>query len=133
MSLGKRLSIGALGHIPANFIVRPYVPQLELLERADLFITHAGVNSVHQALYYGMPLLFVPQQLEQALVAARITELGAGLVLRKPSVAVLRSMAGRLLGDANYRLRAAALGADLRAAGGVKRAANEVEAFAGRT
>ena len=129
MSMGKRLSIEALGDIPANFIIRSYVPQTEILKRTDLFITHGGVNSVHQGLYYGVPLLLVPQQLEQALVAARIAELGAGVVLRKPSQANLRSMAGHLLSDRSYRLRASALSEDLTAAGGVGRAADEIEAL----
>lgn len=132
MSLGKRLSLNELGHIPANFVVRPYVPQSEVLMRADLFITHGGVNSVHQALYNGVPMLFVPQQVEQALVAARIAELGAGLVIRKPTVAALQSMAGRVLGESSYRLQAAALGANLRDAGGIKRAADEIESFNSR-
>ena len=131
MSLGKRLSLEALGTIPANYIVRPYVPQSEVLKRADLFITHGGVNSVHQALYHGVPLLFIPQQMEQALVAARIAELGAGYLIRKPSMSNLQLTTSRLLGDSSYRLNAAALGADLKAAGGVKRAADAVTAFEG--
>lgn len=129
ISLGKRLSIEALGEIPTNFIIRPYVPQLAILERSDLFITHGGVNSVHQALYHGVPLLMVPQQLEQALVAARLAELGAGLVQRKPSAARLRATADRLLEDSSYRQRAKTLGEDLRAAGGVGRAAEAIEAL----
>ena len=127
MSVGKRLSIEALGDIPPNFIVRSYVPQLEILKRTDLFITHGGANSVHQGLYYGVPLLLVPQQLEQAMVAARMAELGVGAVLRKPTAASLQSMAGRLLNDKSYRLQAVALSQDLAAAGGVGRAADEIE------
>jgi len=129
MSLGKRLSLEALGNIPANFIVRSYVPQSEVLKRADLFITHGGVNSVHQALYHGVPLLFFPQQVEQALVAARIAELGAGYLVRKPSASTLRSTTSLLLGNSSYRQQAAALGANLRAAGGVQIAADAIISF----
>jgi len=129
MSLGKRLSPEALGNIPANFIVRPYVPQSEVLKRADLFITHGGVNSVHQALYHGVPLLFFPQQVEQALVAARIAELGAGYLVRKPSVSAMRSAATLLLSDKSYRRQATTLGASLKAAGGVQKAADAIAAF----
>ncbi len=129
MSLGRRLSIESLGEIPPNFIVRAYVPQLAVLERSDLYITHGGVNSTHQALYYGIPLLLVPQQLEQAAVAVRLVELGAGLRLRKPTAAKLRSMASRLLDDKAFRLQAEVLGTALKEAGGVTRAADEIEAF----
>jgi MGT family glycosyltransferase len=130
MSLGNRLSPESLGNIPANFIVRSYVPQLEVLKRADLFINHGGVNSVHQALYYGVPLLFFPQQVEQALVAARIAELGAGYLVQKQSVSTLRAAANRLLNDDSYRRQAAALGASLKEAGGVQRAADAIASFA---
>ena len=71
LSIGQRVDVAALRPIPHNIIVRPHVPQLPLLERADLFITHAGMNSINEGLYYNVPLLLVPQQLEQALVAQR--------------------------------------------------------------
>ncbi|MDG0791547.1 hypothetical protein OMP38_12195 [Cohnella ginsengisoli] len=67
--------------MPAHFIVRPYVPQLEMLRRADVFITHAGMNSVHEGLWHGVPLLMVSMGPDQPAVAARIKALGAGLRL----------------------------------------------------
>lgn len=127
MSLENRLSPKTLGDIPANFIVRDYVPQIEILKRADLFITHGGVNSVHQALYYGVPLLFLPQQVEQAMVAARIAELGAGHLARKASAFTLRLKAALLLEDTSYRVQANALSAGMRSAGGVKKAADAID------
>lgn len=127
LSLGNGLSPETLGDIPANFIVRAFVPQIEILKRADLFITHGGVNSVHQALYYGVPQLFFPQQVEQAAVAARIAELGAGILARQASASTLRSKAALLLGDSSYRVQAGALGSGLRGAGGVKKAADAIE------
>jgi MGT family glycosyltransferase len=129
MSLGRRLSVEALGKIPENFIVRSYVPQLAVLQRSDLYITHSGVNSTHQALYFGVPLLLVPQQLEQAAVAVRLAELGAGLMLRKPTAAKLQTMASRLLNDGAYRSQAEALSVALKDAGGVTRAVDEIESF----
>ncbi len=131
MSLGRRLSVEALGKIPENFIVRSYVPQLAVLQRSDLYITHSGVNSTHQALYFGVPLLLVPQQLEQAAVAVRLAELGAGLMLRKPTAAKLQTMASRLLNDGAYRSQAEALSVALKDAGGVTRAVDEIESFVG--
>jgi len=122
-----------LDPLPNNVIARPYVPQLEILERASLFITHAGANSVHEGLYYGVPLLLAPQQLEQAMVAARVAELGAGIVLPTSVTAEeLQSLAGRVLGESTFRERAEALGATLRAAGGVTRAADAILAASRR-
>ena len=81
MSIGDKVQRESLGSIPSNFIVRPFNPQLEILQHSALFITHAGMNSVHEGLYYDVPLLLAPQQAEQTFVALRIQELGAGLRL----------------------------------------------------
>lgn len=132
ISLGSQVAPASLGHLPPNIIARAYVPQLDILQRAALFITHAGANSVNEGLYYSVPLLLAPQQVEQAMVAARVAELGAGRVLSGEVTAdQLRSQATRLLRDASFRQRADAVGASLRAAGGVSRAVDAVLA-AGR-
>lgn len=129
ISTGRRLQTRDLGPLPDNAIVRDYVPQQAILQRASLFITHSGANSVHHALYYGVPLLLVPQQLEQALIAARIAELGAGLILNRRRLGPERvaGLAHRLLADGTFRARAAALGTALQRAGGAAQAAAKLE------
>lgn len=126
MSIGNRLSREAFGPIPANFIVRNNVPPIEILKRSALFISHSGMNSVHEALSLNVPLLLVPQQAEQALTAARMVELGAGLRLEQTSPESLRAAAEKVLNEPGYRLRATHLGASLRQAGGPPRAADLV-------
>lgn len=131
MSTGQHRSPAVLDSLPPNVIARPYVPQLEILQRASLFITHAGANSVHEGLYYGVPLLLAPQQLEQAMVAARVAELGAGLVLpRSVTAGRLQGLTKRVLDDPSFRKRADTLGATLRDAGGVNGAADAILAAA---
>ncbi|NER80723.1 MAG: hypothetical protein F6K42_14365, partial [Leptolyngbya sp. SIO1D8] len=66
---------------PSNVIVRHRVPQLEVLKRANVFVTHGGMGSVMGALWYGVPLVVVPQMPEQSIIAARVTELGLGIRL----------------------------------------------------
>ncbi len=78
--------------LPPNFIVRRFVDQKTVLKRAALFITAGGLNSIHEALYYGVPCLFCPQQGEQALNARRFERLGFGKLLHNP---------GRLREEAN--------------------------------
>ncbi len=128
LSLGGRSDPAALGPVPANFVVRPFVPQLALLQRAALFITHGGMNSVNEALYYGVPLVVVPQAADQLIVARRVAHLGAGVLLpqdrRTPSG--LRSSAARVLADPRYRTAALRVGQTLRAAGGATQAADLV-------
>jgi MGT family glycosyltransferase len=129
VSTGRRLRPADLAPLPDNAIVRDYVPQQAILQRASLFITHGGANSVHHALLYGVPLLLVPQQLEQALIAARVVELGAGLLLNRRRLIPERAgqLGQQLLTEVSFQTQAAALGRALREAGGAARAAEVLE------
>lgn len=136
LSAGKQTDIAALGTIPTNFIVRNFVPQLEVLKRADLFITHGGMNSVHEGLWFGVPLVVIPQQIEQAVVARQTAAHGAGIALgmRPPfgevNAAELRTAVDTILvNPAPYQAKAKILGDSFRAAGGYARAADEILAF----
>jgi len=76
MSVGRNIQIESLGLVPDNFLVENFVPQLEVLKRADVFITHGGMNSLNEALYFGVPVIVVPQQVEQAFNMRRLKKLG---------------------------------------------------------
>ncbi|MGI5519711.1 macrolide family glycosyltransferase [Micromonospora sp. CA-259024] len=125
----------ALGPLPANVIAHRSVPQLEVLARAALFITHGGVNSVNEALYTGTPMLVVPQGADQLLVASRIVELDAGLSIRTEDVSVegVRALAQRLLDEPRFRAAASTLQVAQRQAGGYSRAADVLERFVQQT
>lgn len=137
LAAGKNTDLAALGEIPANFTVRAYVPQLSILQRSAAFITHGGMNSVHEGLYYGVPEIVVPHQMEQLLNGKRVAETGAGVLLgsRYPygrvTAAELRGALETILGDAHYRQRAEAIGETLKAAGGYQGAVDEIERFIG--
>ncbi|TDC21981.1 oleandomycin glycosyltransferase [Micromonospora sp. 15K316] len=122
---------GALGPLPENVIAHRSVPQPEVLARAALFVTHGGVNSVNEALYAGVPMLVVPQGADQPLVAARIVELDAGLSIRTEDVDAesVRALARRLLDEPRFRAAASTLRDAQRAAGGYRRAADELERY----
>ncbi|MFB6364166.1 macrolide family glycosyltransferase [Paenibacillus elgii] len=128
MSVGRKTEIESLGAIPDNFIVRPYVPQLEVLQHARLFITHGGMNSTNEGLSHGLPLVLVPQGADQPRVAERVAELGAGVVLEKtePTADLLRDTVNRVLETPSYREAAARVGESLRSAGGARQAADEI-------
>lgn len=129
ISTGKRFGAEAFGALPANVLVRPWVPQAAVLQQAALFVTHAGMGSVHDGLYCGVPLLLVPQQAEQTLTARRVAQLGAGLLLKQGEVSIqtVRDRAARLLAEPAFAHAAQHIGESLRAAGGVTRAGEEIE------
>lgn len=135
LSAGKKTDLKALEPIPANFIVRNFVPQLEVLQHADVFITHGGMNSVHEGLWYGVPLVVVPQQVEQATVALQVVKHGAGAIAAQPgetlTAEMLRISVDKILsGGKAYQEAAKRLSESFRAAGGYQRAANELASFA---
>ncbi|MEO6061914.1 MAG: macrolide family glycosyltransferase [Thermoflexales bacterium] len=131
LSTGKRLSPESFGALPANVSVRDWVPQISVLKRAALFITHGGVNSVHDGLYFGVPLLVVPQQIEQTLTGMRVAELGAGVLLDRSRLSAesIRATASLLMSEPRYQTRANRVGDSLRAAGGAPRGADLIEDF----
>jgi MGT family glycosyltransferase len=131
LAAGKNTAIETLGQIPENFIVRNSVPQLKVLEKADLFITDAGMNSVHESLWNGVPMVCIPQQLEQAIVANQVAANGAGLTLAaNPPFGVvstdeLRSSVDSILAERQaFQEKTQQLGDRLRSAGGAQRAAD---------
>lgn len=71
-----------LGKIPSNIYAYSYVPQIEVLEHADVFLTHCGMNSVNEALYAGVPMVTMPFINDQISNAKRIIELGLGKRVR---------------------------------------------------
>jgi MGT family glycosyltransferase len=131
MSIGRRVPVESLGAMPANMIVKPWLPQLDVLARAAVFVSHGGMNSVSESLHYGVPLLVVPQMGEQELVGRRVEQLGAGLCLAKEKLtpAALKTSVDRLLAERTFRDRAAEIGQSFQAAGGSTRGAAAILDF----
>ncbi|HEX3744534.1 MAG TPA: macrolide family glycosyltransferase [Bryobacteraceae bacterium] len=117
------------GPLPRNFIVRASVPQVEILRRASAFITHGGMNSVQEALYYGVPMVLAPQAADQFWISARTAELGAGIVVDSERLhpGAIRSSVAALLSGVRYAASAARLAQSLHAAGGPGRAADAIQ------
>jgi MGT family glycosyltransferase len=115
LSVG-RIAPQALGALPAGVTAHAHVDQLAVLRRADLFITHGGFNSVQEGLVGGVPLLVFPQMQEQVFNADRVSELGAGLRLRRATPTRIGSQADLILGEPRFQAAAGRTGAELRAA-----------------
>jgi MGT family glycosyltransferase len=131
LAVGHRVDRSKLPEPPPNFLVREYVSQLAVLELADLFITHGGINSAHEAMLQGVPMVVLPQAADHHVVAQQVEAVGAGIVLDRSKVTArgLRELTGRVLRDPAYRDRSKRMGESLRGAGGYRRAADEILAF----
>lgn len=105
ISVGKRVSMERFKSIPDNILMFHFVPQLETLQHTDVFITHGGMNSVNESLFYGVPMIVVPQALDQSLVAKRVCELGVGLTIEKgkANAAALRGATLQILENPQYK------------------------------
>ena len=128
-SLGKTIKPEDLGEIPANVTTMAFTPQLEVLRHTDFFLTHAGVGSVMEALYNGVPMMSIPQMDEQIFTAHRMEELGiTSAVLLKEQVTeeTLRKALTELIENPKYRDNARAIMKDMRANGGCDKAAQAV-------
>ena len=128
MAHGKSVDPAALGEIPANFLLAPYVPQLEVLQRASVFVTHGGMNSTMESLYYGVPMVLVPQQIEQEKTAQRRAELGLGIAL-DPYTLTVEALRTAVEQAPSFRANVRAMQQAVRAAGGYQSAADAITGY----
>lgn len=81
ISVGQQFNINKLKNIPPNVHVYKSVPQLKVLKMADVFVTHGGMNSVSEALFYGVPMVVIPFVSDQPVNARCVEKLGVGKAL----------------------------------------------------
>lgn len=127
ISCGNAVDREELGILPENVQVHPYVDQLAVLAKADVFITHCGMNSVSESLYMAAPMVLYPQTGEQQAVARRVTEIGAGIMLQDDSSEGIRAAVQKILNNKAYGEAAAECSADFRACSGAVGAADFIE------
>ncbi|MGZ5983214.1 MAG: glycosyltransferase [Isosphaeraceae bacterium] len=129
ISTGRGVSPDTLGDLPGRPVVVPYAPQLELLRRAVLAVTHAGLNTVLDALSTGVPMVAVPVTNDQPGIAARMAWTGAGeaIPLRQATIQRLRTLVARVLSNPSYRAAAERVRDSIQAGGGAPRAAEIIE------
>ena len=129
ISLGGGTNPESLPKLPGNPLVVGYAPQLELLQKATLTITHAGMNTTLECLTNGVPMVAIPITNDQPGIAARIAWTGAGEVvpLKKASVKRLQKVIKQVLMEDSYKNNALRLQEAIEKAGGVSRAADIIE------
>lgn len=128
LAVGNSVDISQLEPIPANFIIRSHVPQLEILKQASLFISHGGMNSVNESLYYGVPMILIPQIFEQVVNSQRVEQLKAGIVLDKKKITQeqLSGTIQQIFNDKKFSAEAKKIQKTLVEAGGTQFAAEKI-------
>ena len=126
MSVGNLIDVRELGEIPQNFSVHAQVDQIAVLEKADAFLSHCGMNSVNEGLYYQVPLIMYPQTSEQGGVATRVEQVGAGLRLKKDSPAAIAEAVKIVLENKSYQENAGKISQGFRQCGGAVAAADKI-------
>jgi UDP:flavonoid glycosyltransferase YjiC (YdhE family) len=129
MATGRFTDPADLGPVPSNFVVRQWIPQASVLTGASAFITHAGMGGVMEALAQGVPMIAIPQAVDQLLTGPWIEELGLGRHVPRDEVTVERLRTELDAVSTNRRIaeRLAAVRREILASGGVRRAADIVE------
>ncbi len=130
-ALGKRdfqviVSMGAnnehYDNLPDNIEIYDTVDQIAVLSITDAFITHCGMNSVSEALYYEAPLVLFPQTSEQGAVAKRTAELKAGVMLKSISEVDITAAIDEVLYEPTYANNARKISQSFHESGGVDEA-----------
>ncbi|MBP0725813.1 glycosyltransferase [Bacillus sp. RG28] len=131
MSIGQQTQLGELGEIPKNFIVKNYVPQTEVLKYTKLFITHGGMNSTNEALYYGVPLIVLPLSADQPIIAGQVVKIGAGIQLQMQSLTAnqLSEAADHVLKDPSFNKAVANIKESFQKSGGYHQSVDEIFKF----
>jgi MGT family glycosyltransferase len=132
MSVGEHVDLNLLGLVPQNFLVARSVRQTAVLPHVDVFVTHGGLNSVMESLYFAVPMVVIPSIKEQQLTAHQVATFGCGVLLDRDSVspASLQATASALVDDKAMQSRLATVQREITAAGGYRRAAAAIVSYA---
>ena len=126
MSVGNLTDMTKFKNLPENIFVYQNVDQIAVLSKADVFISHCGMNSVNESLYYGVPLVMFPQTPEQGGVANRVSQLKAGIMLKKNTVKNIQNAVKSLIDDGEYRKNAISISDGFKKCSGVKGAVEKI-------
>lgn len=113
--------------LPENIQVYDFVDQMAVLSIADVFLTHCGMNSVSEALYYEVPLVMFPQTPEQCAVADRTKELGAGEILSSSTASEIMKAIDQVLNHPEYKEAAGRISKSFKESGGAGKAKEYLE------
>ena len=126
MSVGNLVSIEDFGELHENISVYSHVDQIAVLKKADVFVSHCGMNSVSESLYFEVPLVMLPQTSEQKGVAERVSQLGAGIKVDKLGGVSVMTAINKILSIDTYKQNAKKVAEGFKNSSGAKGAADKI-------
>ena len=126
ISCGTQVDPEIFHDLPENIRVYRHVDQIAVLQKAVVFLTHCGMNSVSEALYHGVPLVMLPKTSEQRGVAHRTMQLGAGICLKEETADEIRQAVDTVLQNRTYAESAESVGMGFRKCSGAAGAADKI-------
>jgi len=132
ISLGKGIPVERFtNNTPPNITIKSFIAQSKVLERSRMFITNGGMSSVNMALYYGVPMVILPDGSDDFANARRIEELNAGVFIPPAdrSEKSLRNAFERVLGDRAMREACRCLSKDLQSVSSMRPAVEAIRSL----
>jgi MGT family glycosyltransferase len=134
LSLGRYAHVDEFGALPENVFVYGRVPQLAVLRRARVMVTHGGLGSIKECIIHGVPMLVFPLAVDQPGNAARVVHHGLGLAGDAKDIAEpeLLDLLDRLVHEDAFSRHAAAFAANFERVEAEGRGAALIERLVGK-
>jgi zeaxanthin glucosyltransferase len=129
LSIGDQLDPKEIGPVPANAIVVKKAPQLDVLKRASVCITHAGLNTTLESLACGVPQVAIPITFDQPGIAVRIVakKTGVATELDRLTPDHLSELLDEVVNNSVYRENSKKLQDAIAKTNGLRKAAEIIE------
>lgn len=130
LTVGANLRVEDFRSVPENAILVKSAPQLEILKRASIMMTHGGFNSVKEAIFFGVPMILFPMIRDHPAVAARVVYHGLGVrgELQKITVEQIHALINRIDKDSSFKTKVELMGRIFREAESAAPSLQSIEA-----
>ncbi|KKI92036.1 UDP-glucosyltransferase [Bacillus sp. SA1-12] len=131
IATGERVDMTKIKEAPEHFIISSYVPQLKVLGHTDVFITHGGMNSVNESIHFNVPMVVIPHDKDQPMVAQRLKDLNAGYRVSKDNIKpeTLKDAVKEVLTNESYKEGIKKINESFQKCGGAEKALEVIDAF----